>query len=75
MRFPNSRGNIRLAGEGGRGSVPLGVYHEPISVITPTAKGDSSVPIMKRRAKTCFVVRTAAKQNVTIVHRNSTTGR
>jgi hypothetical protein len=55
--------------------LPRGVYQLPISVITPTANGLSSIPMMNRRAKTCFVVCTAEKQNVTIVQRSSTNGR
>jgi hypothetical protein len=55
--------------------LPLGVYQLPIKVMTPTAKGLSNIPMRKRSAKTCFVDWTAAKQNVIIVHKNSTAGR
>jgi hypothetical protein len=43
-------------------------------VRTPTAKGDSSMPMMKRRAKTALTFFTDAKQKVTIDQRSSTVG-
>jgi hypothetical protein len=55
--------------------LPLGVYQLPIKVMTPTAKGLSSIPMRNRSVNTCFVDWTAAKQNVIIVHKNSTAGR
>lgn len=65
-------GNMEILGGW---DLPRGVYQLPIKVITPTAKGLSSIPIRKRSANTCFVDLTAAKQNVMMVHRNSTAGR
>jgi hypothetical protein len=53
---------------------PRGVYQLPMIVSTPTAKGDSSMPMMKRRAKTALTLLTDAKQKVTIDQRSSTVG-